>query len=104
MMALGVSAVQAPSLLFPAQAADRPSGCHGNGHGHPAPSPSPAGYQCCLTGHSTAVPQATYPEPMLLQLRCALNNDLTPLLQDYLPAYQRAISSGDPPAANPLRI
>jgi hypothetical protein len=106
MVALGVSAIGAQSLLFPAQPADHPSGCHGNSneHGHQVPAPSPTGYQCCLTGHSTAVPQATYPEPMLLQLRRVLNRDLAPSLPDDVPAGERAISSGDPPGASPLRI
>ncbi|HWZ82597.1 MAG TPA: hypothetical protein VNW47_08235 [Terriglobales bacterium] len=104
MVALGISAVGAQSLLFPAQPADRPSGCHGNGLGHPVPSPSPAGYQCCLTGHSTAVPQATYPEPMLLQLRRVLSSEMVPSVQDCVPSDERAISSGDPPGASPLRI
>jgi hypothetical protein len=41
---------------------------------------------------------------MLLQLRRVLNRDLAPSLQDDVPSDERAISSGDPPGANPLRI
>jgi len=43
---------------FPAAPAGHPAGCHS--HRPPTPSPAPASYQCCVSGHDAAIPNAAF--------------------------------------------
>ena len=103
MVAVSASSLGAQAFLLPAQLQQPPAGCHE--HGSKAPSPHSNSYQCCLTGHNTAVPQTSHsPEPILHDMQIELPVDasigsLSTGCLGQLPA-----SSGDPPGATPLRI
>ena len=101
--AVGASFLGPQSLLLHAPPQERPAGCHE--HGSKAPAPHSTSYQCCLTGHNTAVPQTSHsPEPILheTQIELLIDSPIVPLTTGglgHLPA-----ASGDPPGATPLRI
>jgi hypothetical protein len=103
MTAVGASFLGPQSLLLHAQPQERPAGCHG--HGSKAPAPPSKSYQCCLTGHNTAIPQTSHsPEPILhdMQIELLIDSPIGPLATGVLG--QLPASSGDPPGATPLRI
>jgi hypothetical protein len=103
MTAVGASSLGAQSFLFQAQLQQRPAGCHE--HGSNPPAPQSTGYQCCLTGHNTAVPQTSQsPEPILydIQTELVIESPVISLVAGSLECF--AVSSGDPPRATPLRI
>jgi hypothetical protein len=105
---LAMAAVSAGSLgaqvfLLPAQSQQPPAGCHE--HGSKAPARHSTNYQCCLTGHNTAVPQTSHsPEPILhqLQIELLIDSPIGPLETGGLG--ELTVSSGDPPGVTPLRI
>lgn len=100
--AVGVSALTVPVLPTMVAPRGRPAGCHDHGQKPPARQPS---YACCLAGHDSAVPQASFsPRPVLVEaatfevcatlIRIAGLGAVGPL----------PLSSGDPPGTTPLRI
>jgi hypothetical protein len=101
--AVSVSTLTVPMLPSVADAPGRPAGCHQ--HGHNLPARQPASYVCCLTGHDSAVPQASFsPRPVLVEVAsfelCASLIRIAGLgAVGALP-----LSSGDPPGTTPLRI
>ncbi len=103
MTAVGASFLGPQSLLLHAQPQERPAGCHE--HGSKAPAPHSTSYQCCLTGHNTAVPQTSHSlEPILhdTQIDLLIDSPIGPLATSGFG--QLTVSSGDPPCATPLRI
>ena len=90
--------------LLPSPAAQAPAGCHQ--HSPKVPSPQPKNYVCCLSGHDSAILQASTIvgpssdgqvvgagfEPPIASARIAVGG---PLL---------SISPGDPPVNLALRI
>src|ERR1700730_17137493 len=60
----------AHALAFSAAQPAHPAGCHS--HGPPTPAPAPTSFQCCVTGHQAAIPNASFsPRPLAGRL-CAL--------------------------------
>jgi hypothetical protein len=103
MSAVGASSLGAQLLLLHAQAQEPPAGCHE--HGSQVPSPHSKSYQCCLTGHNTAVPQTSHtPQSILHDMRTELliNSPVGPLTTGGLG--ELTVSSGSPPGVTPLRI
>jgi len=68
-----------------------------------SPRPVPTNYQCCLTGHNTAVVQSTYtPQPSAESTRVTL---LEPSMTEcFLPREEVSIVLANPPGSAPLRI
>src|SRR5882672_8748650 len=103
LIAVGASSLAAQSLLSHAQSLKRPAGCHE--HGDKTPTPHPTNYECCVIGHNTAVPQASYTATPVLHWS---QNVLVGESQTSLPGIGHsqtlAVSSGSPPGATPLRI
>jgi len=102
--AVSVSALTAQMLpLVAASPNGRPAGCHE--HSQKPPARQPASYVCCLAGHDSAIPQASYaPRPVLDEAASFVLCDS--LIQiagigkvEFLP-----VSSGGPPGTTPLRI
>jgi hypothetical protein len=97
------SAITVPILPVTAAPDAQPAGCHQ--HRQKLPSHQPANYICCLAGHDSAVPQASFaPRPVFE--KTASFELCAPLVQiavlgvvEHLP-----FSSGDPPGTAPLRI
>ncbi len=102
MMATGASSLGVQSLQLHAQREERSSGCHE--HGSSSPSPRPASYQCCLTGHNTAVLPATHTAAIVHEFRGELLTQPSVSALNGSGLTERAIFSGDPPGATPLRI
>jgi hypothetical protein len=90
--------------LFPAAQESHPAGCHG--HAPAIPSPAPTSYQCCVSGHHAAIPNAAFSlRPEAAQI-CSLDNGAEPVLT-LVPCYRasvRIVPSSSPPSAVPLRI
>jgi hypothetical protein len=101
--AVSVSAITVPVLtVIPAPDA-QPAGCHQ--HGQKLPSHQPANYNCCLAGHDSAVPQASFDHLVVFEMTASIE-PCAPLVQiagvgvvEHLP-----FSSGGPPGTAPLRI
>jgi hypothetical protein len=102
MAAVGASSLAAQPLLLQAQPQERPAGCHQ--HGSNAPAPLSKSYQCCLTGHNTAIPQTFLSlEPMHnMQVELLIDSPIGSLATSGLG--KLTVSSGNPPGATPLRI
>jgi hypothetical protein len=104
MTAVGGSSLGA-SLLLQAQPDQRPAGCHE--HGSKAPAPESTSYQCCLTGHNSALPQTSQsPEPIVHNIYNVHSELVIESPMSSLVAFgfkNFAVSSGDPPGT-PLRI
>ena len=100
---VSVSSPGNASFLFHSQPLEQPAGgCHE--HGSKAPSPQPADFQCCLTGHNVAVPQAPHSaEPLLQDIEAELVVQ-SPVTSMEAGSGKTLVSSGDPPDATPLRI
>src|SRR4029077_5130719 len=80
MVAVSASSLGAQAFLLPTQPHERPPGCHE--HGSKAPAPHSTSYQCCLTGHNTALPQTSHsPEPILhyMQIELPVDASIGPL-------------------------
>ena len=102
-MAVGASFLGPQSLLLHAQPQKGPAGCHE--HGSKAPARHSTNYQCCLTGHNTAVPQTFHSQqPILQEIRIELLIDSPIRSLETGGLGQLAVFSGDPPGATPLRI
>jgi len=103
MVAVSASSLGAQAFLLPAQPQQPPAGCHE--HGSKAPARHSTNYQCCLTGHNTAVPQTFHsPQPILQDIRIELLIDSPIGSLETGGLRQLTVSSGDPPGATPLRI
>jgi hypothetical protein len=48
----------AHALVFLTTQSGHPAGCHG--HGPATPSPAPNSFQCCVSGHQAAMPNASF--------------------------------------------
>ena len=102
MTAAGASALGAQSLLFQSPPVERPLGCHE--HGGKTPAPRPVSYQCCMTGHDTAVPQASPLPTVLFEDPAEIVSSFAARFASDGISHDRAIDSGGPPEARPLRI
>jgi hypothetical protein len=95
----------APALGFPAMEARHPAaGCHG--HGPATPSPEPTSYQCCVSGHDVAIPNASFSSRLLASRLCGLAAD-EQLRLGFAPdrhSVMFVLSANSPPGAAPLRI
>ena len=98
-----VSAITVPILPVTAAPDAQPAGCHQ--HGQKLPSHQPVNYTCCLAGHDSAIPQASFaPHPVIegamsFELCGCLTQSAGQGVVEHLP-----FSSGDPPGTAPLRI
>jgi hypothetical protein len=96
MAAVSASSLGAQVFLLPAQSQQPPAGCHE--HGSKAPARHSTNYQCCLTGHNTAVPQTFHsPQPILQDIRIELLIDSQSESLETSGFGQLTVSSGDPP-------
>ena len=90
--------------LFPAAQEIHPAGCHG--HSPAIPSPAPTSYQCCVSGHHAAIPNAAFS----LQTGAAQvwSQDNGPeLILNVAPCFGASVlivPSSSPPGGVPLRI
>jgi hypothetical protein len=83
--------------------ARHPAGCHS--HAPATPSPTPPSYQCCVSGHAAAIPNAAFSNPLearicgmavAQQLRLDSSSDRLSVLF--------VVPSNSPPGAVSLRI
>jgi len=105
---LAAQVVAASSMLhaqLPALSSTQsPAGCHQ--HGDKTPSPHPQSFVCCLSGHDSAIVQAS----SMTAPACSDRFHVADFATDTVVVLRadgnarRFISSGDPPAASPLRI
>jgi hypothetical protein len=106
MLALQVAAGSSMlhAQLLPIPSAQSPAGCHQ--HGHKTPSPQPQSFVCCLSGHDSAIVQASsVPAPACSDRLHLSDGASSTVVVIYLVTNPKHfISSGDPPAASPLRI
>jgi hypothetical protein len=89
---------------FSGAPARHPAGCHS--HGPATPSRAPASYQCCVSGHNAAVPNAAFSSRPLEARICGLIVIL-PSRPDAASGRFSVIfvvPSNSPPGAAPLRI
>jgi len=92
-----------PSAAAPA---GHPAGCHSHSNAPAIPSPAPVSYQCCVSGHQTALPNVAFSLRSHAALLCNLNDgasldsDLAP---DALPVVF-VVPSDSPPITGSLRI
>jgi hypothetical protein len=54
----------AAAFAIPSAPAAHPAGCHG--HKSPVSSPVPISYQCCVSGHPSAIPASAFSSTTLL--------------------------------------
>jgi hypothetical protein len=92
-----------PAMALPAAQPGHPAGCHG--HQPMAPSPAPTSYQCCVTGHQAAIPNAPFSGRLLAAEFCAVQVN-EPSCLKFSNCFHPAllVPSGGPPIAVPLRI
>jgi len=108
----GAHALPFPADRVPANPGQHPAGCHNHGPATPSPSPSPsrspapASYECCVSGHEAAIPNATFSTRPLLALVSALESgEEFPLISVRLVGPRvSVVPSNSPPGAAPLRI
>jgi hypothetical protein len=62
LVVLAASLASAQALLFPSPQNFSPAGCHG----HSQPTPAPLSHNCCIAGHSYAVPGSSFSGMTLL--------------------------------------
>jgi hypothetical protein len=94
----------AHALAFSATQPAHPPGCHH--HGPATPSPAPISFQCCVTGHQAAMPNASFSPGDLAARLCALaagEQFSQGFALGRLPAMLIA-PSNSPPGTAPLRI
>ncbi|HEY3619447.1 MAG TPA: hypothetical protein VGK96_21770 [Candidatus Sulfotelmatobacter sp.] len=94
----------AHALVFLTMQPAHPAGCHG--HGPATPVPAPTSFQCCVSGHQAAMPNASFSPGALAVGLCALAaaKQVSPgFALDRLPA-MLIVPSNSPPGAAPLRI
>ena len=93
----------AHALAFSAAQPAHPAGCHNHGPATPAPAPS---FECCVSGHQAAMPNASFsPRPLAGRL-CGLTagERLSGGFAPDRPPAMFVVSSNSPPGAAPLRI
>jgi hypothetical protein len=96
----GAQAMEIPQLPSP-----HPAGCHG--HSRPAaPSPAPVSYQCCVTGHAVALPNASFSLRHAAAQLGKLDDSNRPRLEfvSRLHTARCVVPSMSPPDPAPLRI
>jgi hypothetical protein len=106
-LAAGFPATQ--GLTSAAMPPAHPAGCHA--HGPTTPFPAPTSYQCCMSGHDAAIPNASFSlRPSSAHSTaaefCPAPAGQRPRL-DFAPRLYSAllvIPSDSPPVAAPLRI
>ena len=78
-----------------------PAGCHN----HLPSKPAPASYQCCVSGHDAALPNATFsPRPLVVQI-LSLDSEKLPLTSILsLRSTMLVVPGSSPPGSAPLRI
>src|SRR5215469_5605908 len=90
-----------PLLTAPDQSS---AGCHQ--HGHKTPGPQSQSFVCCLSGHDFAIVQSSSAVAPATSGRLHSSDLVGETVVALFPPQdsQQLISSGDPPAASPLRI
>jgi len=94
----------AQALSFSAPSVGHPAGCHS--HGPAIPSPMAPRYQCCVTGHQAAIPNASFSSRPLDALICGLAGSQQPRCGIACDRHfvMFVVPSNSPPGAAPLRI
>ena len=78
-----------------------PAGCHN----HLPSKPAPASYQCCVSGHHAALPNATFsPRPLPTQVFALSSEELSLTSIASLPSAILVFPCSSPPGSAPLRI
>src|SRR5438477_3653048 len=94
----------ARTLAVPAVSAGHPAGCHS--HGPATPTPAPPSYECCVSGHHAAIPNASFASRALGERVCSvafaqqIRLDSAPALLSVM----FVVPSYSPPGAVSLRI
>lgn len=92
----------AQAMPFPAAQSGHP-GCHG--HAPATPVPSPTNYECCVSGHHTAMPNVAFSLGSIVAELCSLEQSERANLRFVsFPSTVLALPSNSPPGAAPLRI
>jgi len=92
----------AQAMPFPAVQSGHP-GCHG--HAPASPVSSPTNYQCCVSGHHAAMPNAAFSIGSMAAELCSLEHSERANLRFVsFPSAVLALPSNSPPGAAPLRI
>lgn len=101
--AVSVSTLTAPMLPLAATQNAPPASCHQ--HSHNPPARQPASYVCCLVGHDSAVPLASFSPRTALEEAAGFEL-CAPLIQTAGLGVVKSLplTSGDPPGTTPLRI
>ncbi|HUJ96109.1 MAG TPA: hypothetical protein VLW84_12635 [Terriglobales bacterium] len=103
LMAVGLL-FASPSQMFPAMAgSSHPAGCHE--HGQLPSNPQPLSYDCCRTGHNTAILQEI-PGPRAALVVVARTTETEFALPAVSPfdLMDVALATSPPPGLTPLRI
>jgi hypothetical protein len=104
MVLVGVTVAANPgahALAFLTTAAAHPAGCHS----HAPATPAPISYQCCVSGHHAAMPNASFSPRALTAPPCGLGDEQLCRSSEF---DRRSVMfvdpSNRPPGAAPLRI
>ena len=93
----------AQAMPFPAMQPGHLAGCHG--HAPSPPVPSPTNYQCCVSGHHAAIPNAVFSIYSTAAQVCSLvDSDRDGLEFVSFGSSLLVAPSYSPPGAVPLRI
>jgi hypothetical protein len=102
-VAFAATAPSAQLLAMPSPPAGHPAGCHDSGPA--APSPAPSSYQCCVSGHQSAIPGASFSlRPTVASSPVEVENLNRSLINFSSRDFSRLIPSDSPPGAFSLRI
>lgn len=98
-----INALAAQTSTAPGVHDEQPAGCHD--HGKKVPVRPLANYACCVTGHGSAIVQAScLPQPSLQASLGILLMAASPREADLRSRQSLRASSGAPPGATPIRI
>ena len=94
----------AQAMPFPAVQAAHPAGCHG--HEPAPPVPSPTNFQCCVSGHDAAIPNAAGAMRPLVAKSATLDGRGDLALASTFSAHfsSNVVTASSPPGIAPLRI
>jgi len=94
----------AQALAVPAASTGHPAGCHS--HRPSTPTPAPPSYECCVTGHHAALPNASFASRGLGERVCgvAVAQQIRLNSAPDLLSVMFVVPSYSPPGAVSLRI
>lgn len=100
LVALAAALPGVQALALPVTPA-HPAGCHN----HPPAKSAPASYQCCVSGHDAALPNATFsPRPLVVQILSLDSEKLSIASILSLHSATLVFPGSSPPGSAPLRI